>query len=108
MNNLLLTKLRQFENNIKEYINIKFEEQNLLQKRTVSSNELVFSYDYFMKKESNDPDFIIIEDEDAHCLIDGIIHYFLDRNNPRNNIASALLKFQSINLCRYLIYFILI
>jgi hypothetical protein len=100
MNNLLLSKLQQFENNIKEYINVKFEEQHRLHKRTDLINDLIFSFDYFIKKESEDPDLVLIEEEDAHCLIDGIIEKFLDWNSPRKNITSALLKFTTINLCK--------
>ena len=99
MNNILLSKLQQFENNIKEYINIKFEEQHRLNTRTSINEE--FSYDYFLRKESNDPDEVLIEIEDAQLLIDGIIEKFLDMTNHRNKICSELQKFSSLNLCRY-------
>jgi hypothetical protein len=101
MNGTLLNKLLQIENNIKEYINVKFEEQHRLRKHTDINTDIEFSYEYFIKKESNNPDELLIEVDDAHLLIDGILEKFVDWKNPKSKFKDELKKFLSINLCRY-------
>jgi len=97
-NSVLLNKLGQFENNIKEYINAKFEEVLRLQKKTPVDGE--FSYDYFMKKESCRDDEILIDEEDAELLIDGILGRYLDWSDEKNHLSVLLNKFDSFAMCR--------
>jgi len=104
-NSNLANKFQQLENNINNLNNLftqKFLDlQNLIQNSiTVAKPQNEFSQDYFINKESSDPDYVISNESDACLLIDGIIQRHLDWNNPNLGFSQKLKYHKTFVCCR--------